>query len=144
MARCAVDASVVVKWFLEEEFAEEARKLRNDHLAEAITVEAPAVLPFEVLNAARFSGALDRSELVRIADALEQASIPLYDLGGSLAAKALEVALETDLTVYDASYVALAQILDAPLYTADEEMLRATRGLAPVKHVRTYRGPSTE
>ena len=75
---------------------------------------------------------------MRIAGALDQASIVLHELKGDLAAEAVSVSLGTDLSMYDASYVALARILDAPLYTADEEMVRASKGRGVVRHVREY------
>lgn len=143
MARVVVDASVVVKWFLEEDHSAEARALRDDHLSDVILAEAPAVMPFEVLNAARYSGALDRTELARVAEALGQASIAVHDLRGDFAAKTVSVALSAGLSVYDASYVALAQLLDVPLYTADEEMVRVSKGHGIVRHVREYSTPES-
>ena len=41
---------------------------------------------------------------------------------------ALELALAHDLTVYDASYAALAQLLGVPLITADESLQRKLSG----------------
>ena len=65
MARCVVDASVVAKWFLEEEFSDDARRLRDDYSSDLIEVEAPATLPFEVLNAFRDAGVFSVDELRR-------------------------------------------------------------------------------
>jgi predicted nucleic acid-binding protein len=45
-----------------------------------------------------------------------------------LAPEALEVALEYDITAYDAAYVALSARLGAPLITADERLARALAG----------------
>ncbi len=144
MARCVVDASVVVKWFLEEEFSDEARELRNDHLSDRVSAEAPAILPFEVLNAARFSGALDRMEVARIAGALDQAGIVLHGLSGPFAVRTTDLAFQSELTVYDASYAALALLLGQPLYTADQGLLHGGAALGDVRHIRTYNGPEGE
>ena len=56
MARpVVVDASVVAKWYLEEEYTEKALKLRDMHVNGEIELTAPELLLFEVLNAIRYS-----------------------------------------------------------------------------------------
>lgn len=140
MDRGVVDASVVTKWFLDEEFSKAARRLRDDHAADVIQVEAPTLLPYEVLNAARYEGTFRGDELRRLAESMDRIAIPLHPLEGPLADVSLAVAVDSDLTVYDASYVALAQRLGVPLYTADESLLRAAGEHADVIHIRDYRG----
>lgn len=141
MARCVVDASVVAKWFLEEEFTPEARRLRDDYAAELIEAEAPALLPYEVLNAARFADVFTPGELRRLAEALDRFAIPLHLLQGPLAESTLAVAASADLSVYDASYAALAQRLGVPLYSADGGLLGAVGDLVEGFHIEAYRTP---
>lgn len=140
MDRGVVDASVVTKWFLEEEFSEAARRLRDDYAADVFQVEAPTLLPYEVLNAARYEGSFREEELHRLAGSMERIAIPLHPLEGPLANACLTVAVASDLTVYDASYVALAQHLRVPLYTADEHLLAAAKEHVDASHIRDYRG----
>jgi predicted nucleic acid-binding protein len=45
-AKVVVDASVIVKWFLEEEFSEEALRLRNDYVRRVISIAVPSLLDF--------------------------------------------------------------------------------------------------
>ena len=45
-------------------------------------------------------------------------------IDGKYADKALEVAYESDITVYDASYIALAKIKDTYMYTADKKLIK--------------------
>ena len=42
------------------------------------------------------------------------------------------------ITIYDASYVALALIEEADLYTADEKLLTKTQDLKITKHLRNF------
>jgi len=64
MARpVVVDASVVAKWYLEEEYTEKALKLRDMHVNGEIELTAPELLLFEVLNAIRYSGVFPVGEL---------------------------------------------------------------------------------
>lgn len=56
-------------------------------------------------------------------------SLPLNLVSGTdLLPSALDLALDYDITVYDASYVVLAQDLRFPLITADRRLLRKLAG----------------
>jgi len=134
-----VDASVVVKWFVEEEYSREARLLRDAYANGLIDVTAPSLLPYEVLNALKYSDAFGEEELKEIAITLEDFQITLFNLQGELAVKSIELAMRRGLTIYDASYVALAQILNTELYTADEKLIRKTQGLNIVKHITQFK-----
>ena len=141
MAHCVVDASIVAKWFLDEEFSEEARMLRDDYASDLVDLEAPSLLPFEVLNVVRYAGVFSTQELKRVAEALGSFAIPMSPLEGALAGETLDIATSTGLTVYDASYIALARELNTTLYTADRVLLKATKQLGNVAHIETYRTP---
>ncbi|HDD34200.1 MAG TPA: PIN domain-containing protein [Thermofilaceae archaeon] len=134
-----VDASIVVKWFVEEEYSREARLLRDAYANELIDVVAPSLLPYEVLNALKYSGAFGEEELKEIARTLEDFQITLFNLEGELASRSVELAMRKGITVYDASYIALAQILDTVLYTADEKLIRKARGLDAVRHIAQFK-----
>jgi len=124
-----VDASVVVKWFVEERYGREALTIRNS---------LPSLLYLEVLNALKYSGAFGEDELKRIARILEDYQFTAYELEGAYAEKTVEVAMRKGMTIYDASYMALALIEEADLYTADEKLLMKTRGLKMVKHLKDF------
>ena len=124
MEQVVSDASVVVKWFIQEEYSDKALKLRDMHVNGEVYVTAPELLPFEVLNALKYSGLFKLEELKIAAISLSSYGIELYSLEGKLAEKALEIAVERDITVYDAAYIALAQELNTILYTADRKLIR--------------------
>ena len=119
-----VDASVVVKWFVEEEYSREARLLRDAYVNGLIDLIAPSLLPYEVLNALKYSGAYGEDELKEIAQTLDDFQFTLFNLEGDLARKAIEIAMRKGVTIHDASYIALAQILNTEMYTADEKLHR--------------------
>lgn len=86
---------------------------------------APTLLPYEcadIIRRLELSGAIS-------ADQAAQAHIDLVDLAVDLwpydvlAARAWE--LRANLSIYDAAYVALAEILAAPLITLDRRIRRA-------------------
>lgn len=116
------DASAVVALLLDSGPAGEwaARQLRGTSLA------APSLMPFETANIIR------RHQLTRLVspDQAAQAHRDLLDLTVDLwpyevlARRAWE--LRQDFSIYDASYVALAERLAAPLVTLDERLQRAS------------------
>lgn len=132
-----VDASVVVKWFVEEEYTDAALAVRDAYVDGAIELAAPSLLPYEVVNALRYSGAFEETELTKVSTALTKYDIdlvPYRRIDGIV-----ETALETDATVYDAAYVTLAETRSEPLYTTDERLLEAVGSYSERSaHVRSF------
>ncbi|MBM5804573.1 MAG: type II toxin-antitoxin system VapC family toxin [Candidatus Verstraetearchaeota archaeon] len=123
MPRVVVDASVVIKWFVEEEGSEEALAIRDGYIEGEFEIAAPELLLFEVMNSLRYKGLFTVTELKGISEALEAFSFDLYSLRGDCARRAVEIADENNITIYDASYIALAMMERAEFYTADEKLL---------------------
>lgn len=140
MVDIVVDASVVAKWYIPEKDHEQARALRDDYLDGERDVAAPALMPFEVANALRYSGHYEGERLVDASDTLPEYGIELvpYRNVGSVA----EIANELDITIYDASYIALAREHEATAYTANSRLLNSLEGeyAALAEHIRTYSG----
>lgn len=142
MARTiVVDASVVAKWYLIEEWRPHAISLRNDYVEGKINLIAPSIMPFEVLNAIRFGKKdLEAEVLEGIAESLSLYNIKLYDLKGEYARKVAKLSIDAGITVYDASYLALAIDSRTTLYTADEKLIEKLdkESKKRVKHIRNY------
>lgn len=121
--KLVVDASVVVKWYIPERDHAAALALREDYLDGDVDLFAPSLLPFEVINALRYSGDYDGDSLVAAAQSITDYGIELRSFAdaGDIATTANEL----DIAIYDASYLALAATIDSPAYTADERLLEA-------------------
>ena len=89
------------------------------------TLHVPHVVDLEVAQALRGSLLRGQAEPDRAAQALADLSdLPLHRYPHTrLLERVWE--LRDDLTVYDASYVALAEVLEAPLVTRDARLARA-------------------
>ena len=129
-----VDASVVVKVVLEEEFTDHARALIEDSRRALRLIVAPPRLHSEVSNAAYQY--LRRRQITP--EEGEQALRQFLELPIQLFAfpelylRAFTFAHDNHLTnTYDSQYVVLAQMLNAELWTADERLLNAVRSVAP-------------
>jgi len=139
MADVVVDTSTVVKWYIPEQHREQARSLRDDFLNGKHDLYAPALMPFEAINALTYSGHYDGERLHEAANSLDNYGIELVSFGsvGPIA----EITTTLDITAYDAAYVALAVERDATAYTADRNLLQDVDGSEyadTVAHIGTY------
>ena len=136
--KVVVDASVVVKWFVEEEYSKEALILRDSFVDGVTDLIAPSLLCFEVINALKHSGAFGEDELKEVLRALDDYQITFFDLDEGYGEKAIEIAMRKGIAIHDAAYVALALAEDATLYTADEKLLGKVKEFKQVKHIREF------
>jgi len=126
MTQHVVDASVVIKWFLNEVHAEAARRLQADDYGllapDLLWPECGNILWKKVRRAE-----LSTAEARLIWGGLERQPIAIFP--SSLAIEpALEVAFETNRTVYDSCYLALAVLTGCQLVTADQRLFHALQG----------------
>lgn len=131
------DASVVVKWYVPERHHAAARSLRDAYLHGDLHLLAPALLPFEVVNALRYSGLFDDEQVGAAAETLPQYGIELVPF--SALGPVADVATAADVSIYDAAYLALAASMECTLYSADERLVEAADsapGDPAVEHVR--------
>ncbi len=120
-----VDASVIVKWFVEEDGTDQALLVRDDFVAEDLEVHVPSHVAYEVLNAVRFNPDETEERVLQIQAALDRYGLIVHPLREELGRRAVHVAYAKGLTVYDSAYLALSQVLGLKLLTADETLGRA-------------------
>ena len=132
MRRVCVDASLALKWVTAEPAWEPANALLAEWQAQA-EIYAPDHFWIECTNALRKKVAADvlsAAEAAEVLDAL--ASIRIQPVSTRLLSpRSLEIALATDLTVWDTAYVAVAEHVDAELWTADRELAAKGRRVLP-------------
>ncbi len=123
-----VDASVAVKWLVEEDGSDKAHAALQSWVAQDIARIAPHLMPFEVANALHrrvVRGELNAGDSVRLIARLLDSRLELHRPPG-LHARALHLASQLKQNAaYDAHYVALAESLGCELWTADERFYRA-------------------
>jgi predicted nucleic acid-binding protein len=131
------DASVVVKWFVEEEHSGDALRLRDDYADRVVDIASPDLMPYEVLNALRYNPSFGESQLVETARALEKFSMWMLPLEGELADRCVENSLRYGISVYDSAYLSLGVVRDMPVYTADQRLIDKVRHRSLV-HISSY------
>lgn len=118
-----LDSSIIVKWFRQEEvLAEQALRLRQACLVGQLHVATPELMIYEVGNALRYKAELSTKEVVEAVQSLFSFPLEIIPLSPKLAGRAIEIARAYDETVYDATFIALAESLGADFITADEKL----------------------
>lgn len=109
-------------------------KLVRRRLADPdVQLHAPQLLPVEVVQVLRrrvTAGITTSAAASDALDALEPLDISLHD-HMLLTKRAWE--LRENMTAYDAMYVALAELLDAPLLTSDAKLARSPGSHAAIE-----------
>ena len=144
IAEVVVDASLALKWVIEEPYSAEAHALLNRWRENRRALLAPALFLYEVTNA--LAKRMQRRQLTleqsreRLQFFLE--SGPLLKQIGAIHPRALELMERFGLpTTYDAHYLALAESLRCECWTADERLWNSVkRELAWVRWIGEKRG----
>ena len=137
-AKIVLDASVIVKWFNVEEYSEVALEIKRLYVEGLIDIVAPELLFYEVGNALKYNPNFGEKDVKRALKALEDMQIELKALRGELISETIKVAFRHGLTLYDASYVALANLSNTICYTVDEEVIERI-SKENVKHLREFK-----
>lgn len=133
MNRIVADASFCGAWILADEVSEKADLLLNQIMAGKAGLVVPGLWHYEMNNMLR--SAVRRKRLSRedAGEALEGlACVPvnLEDMPDSIARKRmLHLALQFNLSAYDAAYLELADRLKVPLFSSDAKLLSAASSL---------------
>ena len=128
-----VDASLTLKWLVEEEHSDKAHAILQSWDNHDITPVAPHLMPFEVANALHrrvVRGELTVEVAAELIQSLLSSRLELHE-APNLHGRALELASQLGQgAVYDAHYLALAEALDCELWTADERLVRTAGQVA--------------
>lgn len=137
-----VDASVVIKWVVDEAASDMARRLA----AESQKLYAPNLLLAEIANIAwrkNRLGEINATQASMIVRGTRATKIEFISEAPTIN-RALEIAIELDHPAYDAIYLACSETARAPLVTADARLLKtvAKTKYAPlVRHVSNFATP---
>ena len=137
-----VDASVIAKWILPgEPYQDKAARLKEDQVLGLAELCAPGFIVQEVANALWRAIKLERisEESAREAlRALNDMRIELHELDWAQVSQGLGVACDLNLTIYDVSYLFLADKIRVPLITADERICETAKERFRILHIKDY------
>ena len=130
MKRIVLDASVILKWFLaDEEYGQSALGLLDKYVSFKLGIVAPSLLEYEVLNGFAIASKRGRIEQGKVMMAIEGF------LGLEIEQKNISYGYPNimhfsesfNLSVYDASYLAVADEEGIELVTADKNLFNKTK-----------------
>lgn len=133
MNRYVVDASVVIKWYLPEDYNDYAERLLNPE----IELLVPDLLFSEIGNIAWKQVTRDnysRQKATTILDALDAVPFIVWS-AKSLRRNAFDIACLTKRSFYDSLYVALAEKAACKMVTADRKLFNSLEGSRFHKHL---------
>jgi predicted nucleic acid-binding protein len=135
-----VDASVAAKWVFAEELSDQAEALYRRAVTTGERIIAPPLLPVEVTNVIRQRMRRAKSpgepplslvEATAIRERFRNFPVQLA-MPAELHQRALELADAYGLpAVYDAYYLALAQLLGCAFWTADQNLVNTLQDRLP-------------
>ncbi len=129
MNSAILDTSVVIKWLHREneEDVDKALLLREAYLHGALDVSIPDLLIYEFSNFLRYRSGLKPAEIMDLARGFWSFGFNVYPVTEAMTQSMLELALEHEISVYDAAFVALANRLSSSLVTADRALYKKVR-----------------
>jgi predicted nucleic acid-binding protein len=117
-----IDASTAAKWFLEEDDSDKALRLRDAHIEGRVELTAPDLIIYEVANALNYSRKVSSEQLTARLQDLFDYDLDLVPPSPDYSARTVTTARELSVSVYDASYIALSDIIATNLVTADRRL----------------------
>ncbi len=124
MIEIVIDASVVVKWFIEENESDKAKFLRDKFIDGQIELLIPSLLYFEVMNALKYSKLFDPSELNDAGESLENYGFKVITIKKEIRECMIKIAVDHDISIYDTSYLGISIALGKIFFTADEKIIK--------------------
>lgn len=118
--RLVVDTSVAFKWFVAygESGLSSSWELLRAHGDNKVALIAPSLIRIELANQLVSSG-IQADDALALLASFERTHVAIIDVTRERTQCALRCAHENRITVYDATFLALAMELECPLVTAD-------------------------
>ena len=123
-----IDASVILKWFIEENDSSKATAIKNNHITGLHTITIPDIAIYEVGNALRYKSEFSVREVARCLEDLYALSLDIIVPYPDIVYLVTEISRQNNITFYDAFYVALAKELGLKFITADRQLYEKTQG----------------
>jgi len=117
-----LDTSVIIKWFIEEKGSKRALIWLERHIKGTEKIVIPSLFFYEIANVLRYKKELPLNEIWKVIEYLFQLNLKIEEANPELIMRAVLLAREKEISVYDATFVVLAVIYHLLFYTADKKL----------------------
>jgi predicted nucleic acid-binding protein len=125
-----LDSSVALKWiFADEDGAEHAVRVRNDHISGINEIVVPSLFFYEISNVLATKVKLSVEEALEAFELISAFELDVHELSSAEYLEAMALAMKHKVSVYDASYLILATRLGCHFLTADRKFWEKVYGL---------------
>ena len=131
-----LDSSIVLKWFRKDEiWREAALNLREAYLDGHMVIFVPDLLIYEIANVLRYKPDLTQLQVQEALKSLYDMQIRMVEISHGVIMEAIQLAYFHAITVYDATFIAMAKYFKVPFITADEKLIQDLSKIPYVHHI---------
>ncbi len=128
-----LDASIILKLIFEEKDTPLALQLRENHITRKEKIAAPELLYYELANVLAAKVPIPVKNASSALAEIFNLEIVTFTLGAEEFLSSISLSRKYKISVYDASYVILAERLKCDFVTADVQLFRKTKDLKFVR-----------
>jgi predicted nucleic acid-binding protein len=128
-----LDTSVIIKWFIKETDTDKALMFRDRYESGEFEIGCLDLMLYEIANVLRFNSKITKKEIGEILTTILDLELELIVPTLRLLKEAVSIGKKYNISVYDASYIALANELGWEFITADEKLYKRVKSLPYVK-----------
>ena len=126
-----LDASAGVKWIKRDELLfDKAIALANKFIRKACKLVVPELFFLEAASSIRLNKSFNEQQRSQALSYLWNLNLGLFPMTDTVLLKTNSISHKYNISIYDASYIALAEITGFPLITADEKLIDGMKGNA--------------
>lgn len=133
-----LDASVIAKWFLEEEYSDLALSIRKRFVDGDIDLAVPDLILYELANALRYKG-FSASDVKKAIRTLFWMKLRIITPTRDVIEAAVDLAFKYDISFYDSYYLALADALGYMLITVDTKLYNKIKTSGIIEHIKSLK-----
>lgn len=136
-----IDASVALAWLLPDEKSSHADVIYRDFKNNKIKIMAPSIFFYEILSGIRnalLRKRIDKRGAKQLAVRV-LAILPDFIDFQEIVQEAFQLSIKYPISIYDASYVALAQKKKLSFYTADQKLFDKIKKLPQISWLKNYK-----
>ena len=128
-----LDASIILKLIFEEQDTPLVLQLRENHITGEEKIAAPELLYYELANVLATKVLIPVKSASSALAEIFNLEIETFTLGVEEFLSSISISRKYRISVYDASYVVLAERLNCDFVTADAQLARKTKDMKFVR-----------